>query len=207
MSGIFGISGFNPAALLASAALGPMGGVVAGLVSQVFNSFGQALLQNLGQQMGLPQATINLAQDVFAATRGFPGGSFGGNALNNMNDSIEALGDRYGATPQQIGDAQRSAMDILLDAQRESGDSDEVRAARSGGKAPGWLMAMAQALGDQLNELGDEMTHRAETMTKDDPKASAEFSVVSQQFSMLMNATSNAIKTVGEAMANTARKQ
>ncbi|WP_281253065.1 hypothetical protein [Sphingomonas spermidinifaciens] len=44
-------------------------------------------------------------------------------------------------------------------------------------------------------------------MTKDDPKASAEFSVVSQQLSMLMNATSNAIKTVGEAMSNTARKQ
>jgi len=34
----------------------------------------------------------------------------------------------------------------------------------------------------------------------------AEFQTITQQFSLLMNTTTNAIKSLGEAMANTARK-
>jgi hypothetical protein len=51
------------------------------------------------------------------------------------------------------------------------------------------------------------MSQRASTISKDDPSSSAEFSVVSNQFSMLMNATNTSIKTVGEALAGMAKRQ
>jgi len=199
---MFGIGGFNPVSLLATAAFGPAGGIIAQLATQVFSQMGQQLLQQMGNNLGLPQSAIDMAQSSFTGRLG----DFQGSA-SNLAESIEQLGRETGATPTEIGDAQRSASDILLNTLREASESREFKEARRRGNAPGWLMAMAEALGNQLNELGDEMTQRANTMTKDDPKASAQFSVVTQQFSMLMNATTNAIKTVGEAMGNAARKQ
>ena len=91
---------------------------------------------------------------------------------------------------------------------KASGGKGKVAGSSAGSTgAPGWLMAMAQALGEELDRLGQDMQTRAESLKGDDASASAEFGVVSQQFSMLMNATNNAIKTIGEAMSNTARKQ
>jgi type III secretion apparatus needle protein len=72
--------------------------------------------------------------------------------------------------------------------------------------AAGWIRAIAEALGKQLNELADEMSEKADAIDKEDPKTMVEFQTVSQQFSMLMNTASTAIKTLGEAMASMARK-
>jgi hypothetical protein len=198
---MFGIGGFNPVSLLATAAFGPLGGVVAQLATQVLSQFGQQLIQNLGQNLGLPQSEIDFAQSAFAGSVG----DFGGMGLN-LDEAISALGEQTGASPFQIGDAQREANNILNDMVREFGESEDFKNARTSGGRGGWLMAMAKALGAKLNEMGQDLEQRANSLTGDDPGASAEFGVVSQQFSMLMNATNNAIKTIGESMANTARK-
>ncbi|WP_336970704.1 hypothetical protein [Sphingobium aromaticiconvertens] len=210
---MFGIDSFNPVSLLATSMFGPIGGVVAQLAQQVFSSFGQNLIQQLGQNLGLPQSTIDMAQGSFAGSIG----DFQGAALN-LNESISGFGEATGASPSEIGSAQSGFQDIMQGFIDQMSQSEEFKQAKAtGGKggsaganstgAPGWLMAMAQALGAELDRLGDDMQQRAESLTGDDPSGSAEFGVVSQQFSMLMNATNNAIKSVGEAMANTARKQ
>jgi hypothetical protein len=75
------------------------------------------------------------------------------------------------------------------------------------GGAAGWLRAMAEALGKKLDELADEMTEAAENIDKEDPSTSVRFQVISQQFGIVMNAASTAIKSVGEGMTSMARKQ
>lgn len=209
---MFGLDSFNPVSLLATSMFGPIGGVVAQLAQQVFSSFGQNLIQQLGQNLGLPQSTIDLAQSSFAGSIG----DFQG-AASNLDEAVANFGAGTGASPAEIGSAQNSFQSLMQNVIDQMSQSEEFKNAKaSGGKggsaggvqgAPGWLMAMAQALGRELDRLGDEMSSRAESLSGDDPSASAEFGVVSQQFSMLMNATNNAIKSVGEAMANTARKQ
>jgi len=205
---MFGIN-LNPISLLATTMFGPMGGIVAQLAQQVFSSFGQQLLQQMGQNLGLPQSAIDMAQSQFAGSIG----DFQG-AATNLDEALSAFGQETGASPLDIGNAQNGFRDMIQNFIDDMSQSEEFKQAKaSGGKgggttgAPGWLMAMAQALGRELDRLGDDMQSRAESLTGDDPSASAEFGVVSQQFSMLMNATNNAIKSVGEAMANTARKQ
>jgi len=200
---VFGIGSFSPVSLLATAALGPAGGLAASLTSQLYASIGQEIIGRLGAQLGLPQASISLAQNAFAAGSGnFP------SQVGNVRDLIEEAGNFAGASPAQIGEQQRTTENFINDIVRQSREQAEeseggnVRA----GKGQGWLMAMAKALGAQLDQLGAEMEDMAGRITKDTPGLSSEFSVVTQQFSMLMNATTNAIKTVGESMGNAARK-
>jgi len=213
---MFGIN-LNPVSLLATSMFGPLGGIVAQLAQQVFSQFGQQLIQQLGQNLGLPQSVIDMAQGSFAGSIG----DFQG-AASNLDEAIAAFGQQVGASPLDIGNAQNGFQNMLqsfIDDMSQSEDFKQAKATggrggsaagAAGGNttgAPGWLMAMAQALGAELDRLGEDMQQRAESLKGDDPSGSAEFGVVSQQFSMLMNATNNAIKTVGEAMANTARKQ
>lgn len=199
---MFGIGGFNPVSLLATAALGPMGGIVAQLAQQVISQFGQQLIQNLGQQMGLPQSTIDMAQGAFAGSLG----DIGGSAMN-LDEAIAAFGQEQGASMPEIGGMQRQANEILDQLTREVGESEDAKEAKaSGGRGGGWLLAIARALGSKLDGLADKMEQQAAALDESKPSASAEFSATTQQFSMLMNATTNAIKTLGEAMANTARK-
>lgn len=204
---MFGISGFNPVSLMATAAFGPLGG----MAMQVFSQFGQQLLQTIGNQQGLQQSEIEFAQAKFTSQIGDVKGT-----AKNLDQALEEFGAENNASPREIGDAQRQTQQILQDLVREMSESKEIKDAKAnrgkggGGNttgAPGWLMAIAETLGEKLNELGDDMSRRASTMQKDDPKASAEFGVVSQQFSMLMNATNNAIKTIGEALAGMAKRQ
>jgi hypothetical protein len=75
------------------------------------------------------------------------------------------------------------------------------------GQAAGWLRAMAEALGKTLDDLAHEMEAAAEAIDKEDPSTSVKFQVISQQFGIVMNAASTAIKSVGEAMSSMARKQ
>jgi hypothetical protein len=202
MSGIFGLN-FNPTTILATVAMGPAGGLVSQLANQLYASVGQQIVSQLGQQLGMSQSALSLAQNAFSAGSGVSLGE-----TRSVDDAVASLGEAFGASPSQIGEKQRAMSDMINDIVRnarenvEEGDSNSIR----GGKGQGWLMAMAKALGAQLNELGDQMTDLASRITKDTPDLTAEFGVVSQQFGMLMNATTNAIKTAGEAMGNAARK-
>ncbi|PCD03198.1 hypothetical protein COC42_01890 [Sphingomonas spermidinifaciens] len=206
---MFGIGGFNPVSLLATAALGPAGGIVAQLATQIISQMGQQIIQSMGNQLGLPQSTIDMAQGAFAGANGDFAGQF-----RNADEALQAFGAEYGASPAEIGNAQRVSNDFIRDIVDQMSQSEDFKEAKANPKgkagvpgAPGWLMAMATVLGEKLDELAADMEQRAATISEKDPSSSAEFGVVSQQFSMLMNATNNAIKTIGEALAGMARKQ
>ncbi|KQT35005.1 hypothetical protein ASG29_02400 [Sphingomonas sp. Leaf412] len=203
---------FNPTTLIATAALGPAGGIAAQLASQVFSKVGQQMIQQMGQNLGLPQSAIDVAQASFAGSHGDIQG-LAGNLTQGVEGAIEEAGLASGASPHDIADQQRATQDFIRDTLDRMGQSDEFKDAKaSRGKSgsaggQGWLMAMAKVLGSQLDQLGDQMTSMSKRITKDTPGLTAEFGVVSQQFNMLMNATSTAIKTVGEAMGRMASKQ
>jgi len=89
----------------------------------------------------------------------------------------------------------------------------------SGAKGKSWLVAIAQAMGNALGtkaaklvELSNKLDGLAgKTDSQQDAKAfqktMAQFQAESQLFSMLSNAFSTAIKSIGEGMTSLARKQ
>lgn len=90
----------------------------------------------------------------------------------------------------------------------------------SGAKGKSWLVAIAQAMGNALGtkaaklvELSNKLDSLAgkssddQQAAKEFQKTMAQFQAESQLFSMLSNAFSTAIKSIGEGMTSLARKQ
>jgi hypothetical protein len=194
--------GLNPVSLLATSMLGPMGGIVAQLAQQVVSQLGQQLLQNLGDQMGLPQSAIEMAQGAFTGSMGDVMGS-----AQNLDEAIAAFGEEAGASPAQIGDAQRMVQDLLRQAASDAMETEEAKDAKAGGKGGGWLRALARALGESADKAAANLEEKAGKLDDASPSESAEYSADAQAFSMLMNAINTAIKAIGEALGSVARKQ
>lgn len=208
---MFGIGGFNPVSLFASAAFGPLGGIVAQLAQQVLSQVGQGLVQQLGEQFGLPQDIIDQAKDGFSQE--FMGGQFGGGSgvsgggsQQAVNDAISNLGAETGASPQQIGDAQNSVSDILNNASQGYGDEAiEGDDSASGGKG-GWLIALARALGKKADAQAKDLEEAGNNLDGATPSETTDFQAQTQAFNMLMSAITNVIKTMGDTLGQMARK-
>ena len=194
--------GLNPVSLLATTMLGPAGGIIAQLAQQVVSQLGQQLLQNLGDQMGLPQSAIDMAQGAFAGSMGDVMGS-----AQNLDEALQAFGEESGASPAQIGDAQRMVHDLLRQAASDAMETEEAKDAKAGGKGGGWLRALARALGESADKAAADLEEKAGNLDNASPSESAEYSADAQAFSMLMNAINTAIKAIGEALGSVARKQ
>lgn len=188
---------------LAQVAMGPAGWASLAtrtLVSQVAVN----AIQQLGQRLGLPQPMIDMAQAQFAASAGM-----NGLARQNVREAVQGLSEQFNLSPMQQGDLQRAATQDLNNFISSLSESKEMKEAKAGGKSAGgnWLMALAETLGKKLDKMAGDLEDMAGKLSKDDPSLTAKFGALSQQFGMLFNATNTAIKAIGEAMGNMARKQ
>jgi flagellar hook-basal body complex protein FliE len=74
-----------------------------------------------------------------------------------------------------------------------------------------WLEALAEALGQALDAQAQKVQDLSSQITdsnaKDKPSTMTELQTASQRLSFMMNAADQVIKTIGEALATSARKQ
>lgn len=189
---------------LAQFAMGP--GAITVIAARTMGSaIAQQAIQIVGQQLGVPQAMIRLAQQGLSASMGTVGGP------NNIRDAVGQVADQLNLSPSATGRMTREATKVLNDLVSKMSESEEFKEAKAskgakGGAGGGWLRAMAQTLGDKLNALAKEVNDLAGEISKDTPDKTALFGAATQEFGILMNATSNGIKTIGEGLANTSRK-
>lgn len=195
---------------------GPIGAMIGQLAGQLLSSaFSQAV-----DQLPVDQGFKDLINAGFKAGMGDTQG-----AIADANSFIEDLGKSMGGSQSDISSMQRSLEDFkgeitklftdalardAIEKEEEGSGQCSGNAAKTGGSAgggAGWLRAMAEALGKQCDELADEMQEAVDNIDKEDPSTMVEFQTISQQFSMLMNSTTTAIKTIGEAMTAVGRKQ
>jgi hypothetical protein len=198
--------GFNPVNLVSQAALAAATGgtsLFAQMAMQLASQIGQQVIQQMGQELGLPQSAIDLAQGAFAGSLGDYQG-----VSQNLQEAASSFAGAAGASPAEQGEYSREVTNSVDDLVSHMADGDDVKAARSGGRGGGqsWLMALAEALGKKLDKMADDMASMADQITDKTPSLTAKFGAKSQEFSILMNATTNAIKSVGEGLANSARK-
>ncbi len=187
----------NPATI-AQLAMGPAGWASIA-IKAVVSAVGKEVIQQLGQQLGLPQSVINMAQSAFTAASGTQG----------MPSSIGDLARQFNLSPMQQGQLQRTVDQITGDMATSLSTSKEFKEAKmSGGKS--WLMAIAEALGKTADKLSNEMQAMSEKLGTGDESSKAsdnlKFGAKSQEFSQFFSAANTVIKAVGEALASGARK-
>jgi hypothetical protein len=222
LNSVFGGGGILGAALnMASIAFPPLG-IATSLANMVTQGVGQAVnqaVQQLTQQSGMPKFLGGLIGDIVKE------------ALKDLSPQSQPQCDQ--AAQDNFGGDVRSLMDDLTKSIFEGAQSimDNCKGEK-GGKAAGkggakasagsWLEAIALAMGEaagnkaakmvelsnKLKELssagGDEKAQQQSA--KEMNAVNAQFQAASQEFNMLQSAFSNAIKSIGEGMAQMARK-
>ena len=195
---------FNPASIVTKALNSSGLGAVASLAGKnLVSSFGQTLIQKVGDMLNIPQPLIDAAQAQFAMASGDPLG-----AVQNFGEAAEGFAKAAGAGMTDAADMGRKLLDTLMKTAADIAGGPEAKEAKAGGKGGSWLMAMARALGEKADKLAGEMQDMADKMAADksDPSASLEFSAKSQEFGLFMNSATNALKTAGESLTTAARK-
>jgi hypothetical protein len=191
----------NPATLM-QLVMGPAGWASLALKT-IGTAIMQQVIQQVGQQLGLPPAVINMAQQAFSAASGQPFNP------QSVAGAVEQFGQMMGANPTEIGDAQRGANDVV----KQLVDS-VLKQARDGGGEDGpstgesRLVKLAKAMGKLLDKKMDKIIEVGEKMdgAKKQGSLSAEMQALSQEMSMISNALNNMIKSIGEANTTLARK-
>ena len=188
----------NPATLM-QLAMGPAGW--ASLIAKaVVTAVAQQVIQKLGQQLGLPQSIINMAQTAFSAASGTRGSA----------NPIADFAAQAGMSAVQEGDLQRTVGDIVSNMATSLSQSKEFKEAKaSGGKS--WLMAIAESLGKQADKLATEMQQMSDKLGTGSKESQAsdnlKFGAKSQEFGQFFNSANTVIKTLGEALNAGSRKQ
>lgn len=176
----------------------------------VGDAFSSAATSVLGDNAGsMASSAFNGAMNEgFSQLEGW-----GSNELGNATSQVLNIANHQGQNGAYTGDLDRAKADlqdtfanlIVNSAKDNAVDLDGPVQAKGGKNS--WLMAMAIALGKQANSLANQMTNAANHLDGKDPKASAEFQTLSQQFGMMMNTISTAIKSIGDGLSTVARKQ
>lgn len=130
----------------------------------------------------------------------------------------QAVRDQWGSALQNFQQLfQQYLVRAVLD---NMGDQDSKPHGKGGGGG-GWLQAIAKAMGHTLGEKAAEMVHLSKEMSSLQQSGSAsdadnarqfnedmtKFQATSQEYAILQNTFSTAIKSLGEALSGMARKQ
>jgi hypothetical protein len=212
----------NPATLL-QLATGPAGW--ASLAMQtLMSTVGKEILQQLGQQLGLPQSIIDVAQTALATASGNPGAANIGQAISGLSNTFGLQGAAAGQfereAKNQVQDfVQQQVQQTLKSTNDELGESLGIKAKKGGAGAKGGsvLMRIALALGsamdkkvDRMAAISDKLGALGEATGKNQSQyqtLSAELTAVGQEMKIMGEALSNTLKSIGEASSNLARKQ
>lgn len=200
---VFGLarSVFNPMTAI-QLAMGPAGWASIALRT-LTNAVAQQAIQTLGERLNLPQSVINLAQSQagFATGRG------------SLRDTVNSLARDAGLNLIETASLQRTAQEAQRQLVNSLIESDEFKAAKSGGGGS-IFMKIAAALGKLADQKMNEMASLADRIggIKDGKNGNqvteltGKMQAKGQEFSLISNAMSTTINTLGNGLSQLARK-
>lgn len=221
----------NPATIL-QLATGPAGW--ASLAMRTLGpQIGMNLVQRLGQQLGLPQPMIDLAQAAFANSIGQPG-----LMRREIGQAVQGFTQQMDLRPSEAGQLQRELLgstDRSMRAMQEIVQGFAMRQLRESGgtgteEGGSVLMRIARALGALMDEKMNDLATKADELGRVGSESgnvhtsgqnegnftaqgqgqfgqlSAEVQALGQEIGYLSQAISTTIKSIGEASATIARK-
>jgi len=216
--------GFNPVSLVSQVALGVATGgtsmLMEAALSTVVSQIGQQVIGQLGQQLGLPQSVVGLAQGAFAGALGDEQG-----AAQDFEGAIQSAISQFQASPSDVGQFQQasdnfaSQLNQLAQAGYKSAtdESNDAAGFASGGGGKGSIfMKIAIALGklmdQKMTDMADTTDQIGQLGTVDNSNQShlseltGKLQGLTQEIGLLSNALTNTLKSLGDASATLARK-
>ena len=170
------------------------------MASSLFNALSQAVGGAIKQAVGQLAQESGMPKFIADAVKGAVDQVMGGSQQQSSAGADQAV-------QQQFGDQMKSLADgIAKQIVQDTKDEREDQA--SGGQTGkgGWLVALAKAFGKIADKAAKELEQAGKNLTNENPSEMIEYQAKSQEFSQMMNTFTNAIKTIGEADANTVRK-
>lgn len=185
---------------------GPLGMVINQIAQRLLSSIAQSVIENMNLPPFIQNALSQVAQNIFGEPLG--GSSDFHGLIDNLADTFGANLFQRGLMHQQAQDVYDSMAGFMLQQMEENKEADtSERASSEGSGDKGWIRAMAEAMGEKLDEAWHEAESLADNIEKDDPSTSAEYQGAVQEFNFLMNAFSTAIKAAGEGSKAMASRQ
>jgi hypothetical protein len=212
---------------------GSLFGAVGGIVGEMFGGplgamIGQALGNMVQQAVG---DGFKGAVDDLQQNHGMP--SFLASELKDKADSVtsslqnndvsseaqQAAQGQYGGAMQDF--QKQFEQNLVKSILQNMGDPDNKPNGKGGGtRGGGWLQAIAKAMGTTLGQKAAEMVHLSKEMSDLQSSGSSsdsanaqqfnmdmtEFQATSQEYGILQNTFTNAIKSLGDALSGMARK-
>lgn len=213
---------------------GPIGAMIGQAVGNlVQDAIGGAVkdtVNDLQKEHGMPKFLGDLIKDKVDEVIG------GLKDTNVPAEAETAAKEHFGSDLDAFkSEFQQNLMKNILDAMGEEETKGRGGKGASGSGGGGWLQAIAKAMGKTLGEKASEMVRLSNKMSElNDAKATTnadsslskeekttaneqnaqefnetmtQFQATSQEYSMLNNVFSTAIKALGEALSSMARKQ
>jgi hypothetical protein len=201
-------------------------------VKMAMQQMASMVLQQVGQQLGLPPAMISAAQAAFGQASGVGGNgdfSLNGFSSRSMDAMLRSAG--FSATERgsiirdmqkQVQDQVKSEMkdsiqDFINNMNRDSANkklNSDIKAVMNGKGSI--LMKLAIALGQIADQKMNDMAKKAEqigNMGKIEAgnqskfsQMNAELSALGQEFGIISQAMNNVLKSIGEGASTLARK-
>ena len=206
----------NPMTLM-QVAMGPAGWASIA-AKMVMSAVGQQVIQQLGEKLGLPQSMIDGAQAAFCAACGDKQG-----VQRNIRETVQGLSEQGNWSSVDAGKVERQAntaadnLTKMMMRQIERSGGADAETLRSGGKGGGSLLmkiaiAMGQLMDQKMSEMDGLTTDIGKLGTIDKKNQSkmgeltGKLQGLGQEVSLLSNAMTNTIKSIGEANSTIARK-
>ena len=207
------------AGMVGTAVGGPIGGVigkaVGNLVGDAVGGAANQAISTLSKEFGMPKFLAGaLTAAVDKAVAGLKDANVPADAMKSAQEQFgKSIEDLVSGLAKQIVDK--------VMAERKEGSGAEGASGKGGSES--WMVAIAKAMGKMMGDRASKLVSLSNEMTKTTANAgdtngqmaaaskmqelNAQFQGVNQEFTLLQNTFSTAIKSIGEAMSAVARKQ
>ncbi len=169
------------------------------MASSLFNMLGGAVGNAIKQAVGQLAQEAGLPKFLADAVKGLVDKIIGGGQQATNPAADNAAQNQFGQQMQTF--MENLVKQIVQDVKDAKGEEDA-----KGTGSGGWLVALAKAFGKIADKAAKELEAAGKNLTNENPSEMIEYQAKSQEFSQMMNTFTNAIKTIGEAQANTVRK-
>lgn len=175
------------------------------MASALFNMLGQAVGQAINGALNQLQQESGLPKFIADAVKGALQEALGGNQQATDPAAQQQVNEQFGDQMKQFVEnlVRQVVEDVKQERENQAGEGKGSGGASGKG---GWLVALATAFGKIADKAAAELESAGKNLNNENPSEMIEYQAKAQEFSQMMNTFTNAIKTIGEANANTVRK-
>lgn len=175
------------------------------MASALFNLMGSAVGQAINSALNQLQQESGLPKFIGDAVKQALQEALGGSQQATDPAAQQQVNEQFGDQMKQFIEnlVKQVVEDVKQERENQAGEGKGAGAASGKG---GWLVALATAFGKIADKAAAELESAGKNLNNENPSEMIEYQAKAQEFSQMMNTFTNAIKTIGEANANTVRK-